>query len=598
MKRKYSSVADCTRSKHPKLLPGLPPRTRNYFWVSATDTRNFMIKDPLVDWLKLTRKTSGTTGAKTTGDFFEFILEKGNEFEKRLVEYIHENRISVVSVGDRITNKTCRETIKLMKQGVPIIHSAPFKNGRHHMRGIIDLLVRSDHIGSLVGDNPLPEHLHNYKAPKLNGNYHYVVVDVKFSTLPLRADGRHLLNSGSYPAYKAQTWIYTQGIGHIQGYTSNYAYILGRRWSYSTRGRKFFGINCLDKLGVIDYQGVDSDIPQRTRDAIEWLKKLRKEGKKWTVYPPSREELYPNMCVESGKWNDDKKKIADRLGDITEVWYCGIKHRQNALKLGINSWRDPRCTSETIGMGGVRASTVDKIMDINRQESDKIRPAKIVSRLFDWDMEDNEMFVDFETLADVFSPLDQLPSQPKTDNLFMIGVYYQGEYKSFIANSISPLEEFRIMDEFVKFVRENGNPKLWFWHAESMLWNRAEERQLNWMISLGNMKHAERIVTDWNIDLQFADLSQLFRGEPIVIKGCFKFGLKEIAKAMKKHGMITCALESKCESGLAAAVRAWNVYQTSSNPAEDPVLVDIAKYNKFDVQVLSEILTYLRLNNL
>ena len=69
--------------------------------------------------------------------------------------------------------------------------------------------------------------------------YHYIVIDIKFSTLPLRANGKHLLNSGSYPAYKAQCLIYTDAIGLIQGYTSRYAFILGRRWKYTQKLIKY-----------------------------------------------------------------------------------------------------------------------------------------------------------------------------------------------------------------------------------------------------------------------------------------------------------------------------------------------------------------------
>lgn len=595
--RKY--VADCTRSKRPKLVPGLPPVARRYFWVSATQTRNYMIRDPLVDWLKLTKKTSQYRSS--SNEFYEFIMERGNEFEEKLVEYIHEHKIPVVSVSDKITDKSCRRTINLMKQGAPIIHSAPFKNGHKHIRGIIDLLVRSDRLGDLVTENPLPAPLQTHKAPNLNGKYHYVVIDVKFSTLPLRADGRHILNSGSYPAYKAQTWIYNQGIGHIQGYTSPFSFILGRRWTYTTRGERFAGLECLDKLGVIDFNGVDSDYPQRTRDAIQWLKELRRDGKKWTIDPPSREELYPNMCIDSGKWNGDKKAIARKIGDITEVWYCGTKHRQNALSLGIESWRDPECTSEAIGMGGVRGPVVDKIMDINRQDKDKLRPAKIRTEIFDWRTEDNEMFVDFETFTDIFAPFDNLPAQPKTDSLFMIGVYYrdgtQWKYKAFTTNAPTHEEEYRVMDEFVNFVRDQGNPKLWYWYAENMLWHRAENRQLDLHCDLGDVDIIEHIIDDWKLDTQWVDLCKLFREEPIVIKDCFKFGLKEVAAAMRKHGMIRSKIESECDSGMTAAVKAWKTYQNSNNPAQDPVIKDISTYNKFDVEVLHEILFYLRRNH-
>lgn len=607
MKRKVSAltknlyrVSKHTRSKRPRLVSPLPPRTRQYFWVSATHTRNYMLKDPLVDWLKLTRKTTGRTQKKGS-EFFEFILERGLEFEKKLVEYIHEHKIPVEYGGDVITDKSCRRTINLMKKGVPIIHSAPFKNGRKHIRGIIDLLVRSDHLGDLVDENPLPENLRRYKAPNLDGDYHYVVIDVKFSTLPLRADGRHLLNSSSYPAYKAQTWIYTDGIGAIQGYTSPFAFILGRRWRYTSKGETYTGLNCLDKLGVIAFQGVDKEYPQRTADAMQWLKELRKDGKNWSVDPPSREELYPNMCIDSGEWNLEKCKIARKLGDITEIWYCGLKHRNNAIALGIKSWRDPECTSETLGMGGVRAPVIDKIMDINRQNKDKILPAKIQTELFDWRTEANEIFVDFETFTDVFAPLDQLPEQPKTDGLFMIGVYYRNgtkwEYKNFIVRDTSNEEEFRIMDEFIQFIRQQNNPKLWYWHAENTLWTRAENRQMDLACLKGDTKKADHIVDNWDLNRDWADLVKIFRDEPIVIKNCFKFGLKEVAKTMHDHGMIKTKLDSDCDSGMTAAFKAWKAYQESDNPTEHPDIVDIAKYNRFDVEVLYDILFYLRRNH-
>ena len=94
-------------------------------------------------------------------------------------------------------------------------------------------------------------------------------------------------------------------------------------------------------------------------------------------------------------------------------------------------------------------------------------------------------------------------------------------------------------------------------------------------------------------------MCELFKQEPIVIKDCFKFGLKPIAKAMYKHGLIHTKLESECSSGMTAMVKAWNCYKDSdnSNPSTCSVMQDIAKYNKFDVSVLEDILTYLRKNH-
>ena len=93
-------------------------------------------------------------------------------------------------------------------------------------------------------------------------------------------------------------------------------------------------------------------------------------------------------------------------------------------------------------------------------------------------------------------------------------------------------------------------------------------------------------------------MCELFKHGPIVIKDCFKFGLKHVAKAMKKHNLIKTELESDCSSGMTAMVKAWKCYDESSDPVNCLVMQDIAKYNKFDVCVLEDILTYLRKNHI
>jgi hypothetical protein len=558
-----------------------------------------MIRDPLVDWLQLYARNSSRHNRVSEGGFIEFIMNRGIEFESKLIKYINENVIPVTTVSEYINDASVQKTVSLMREGVPVIHSAPVKHAGLRIKGIPDLLVRSDYLGRLVQQNPLSEAEQKIAAPNLNGNYHYVVIDVKFSTLPLRADGRHLLNSGSFPAYKAQTWIYNQAIAKIQGYLPRYSYILGRRWSYTSRSVPYHGLQCLDRLGVIDFEGVDKEYVQRTRDALQWFRDVKQFGNDWTLSPPSRPELYPNMCVDSGKWNKHKEEIAADNGEITSVWYCGVKQRQNALNRDIDTWKDPRCTSETLGMGGVRAPVIDAILAVNRQSEDKIRPAQVRSDMFGWRHEGNEMFVDFETLIDIFAPLDQLPKQERTNQIFMIGVYFKEQgmwrYRSFICKSLTPEEEFRVMNEFTMFVQEHGNPKLWFWHAERTMWKQAENRQFDRFMD--DEKRADVIRNDWeNLD-DWCDLAKLFRAEPVVIKGCFKFGLKEIVKAMNKQNLISTKMESECDSGVTAAVRAWNAYQNCSDPANSAAIRDIATYNKFDVEALYDILRYLRQNH-
>lgn len=599
-----SAVAFHTRSRKPKLFTQELPKKKkrnNRLWVAATHIRNYMVKDPLVDWLKLV-KNKGKKREEFTG-FLEYIVNKGNEFEENLVQYINDNILPVVKVADgkdACTKANYDKTKKLMLDGVPIIHSAPVKT-KDNTGGIIDLLVRSDYLGQLVNTNPFSEHpeIKTKKAPNLNGDYHYVVIDVKFSTLPLRADGFHLLNSDSYPAYKAQTYIYTQAVGEIQGYESRFAFIMGRRWRYTSKDIKYQEFSCLDRLGTIDYAGVDSDYKTLTKEAVQWVRDVKNDGEKWSVNPPSRPELYPNMCKDSGVWNKEKSRIAKNIGEITSLWYCGIKHREIAMINGVRDWRDKKCNSTNIGQRGTRAPVIDKIIDINQQKHIKILPEIIQNNIYQWkNREENELFVDFETMSDVFAGFGNLPEQPCSEMIFMIGVSYveggECKYKSFICNQATLSEEYRIMDEFNEFVNERGGPPLYFWHAERMFWERAECRQFDREDLTEEQK--DHISDNWKVG-DWKDLAQVFRTEPIVLKDCFGFGLKDIANSMRKYGMIKSKIESKCVSGLDAMVGAYQCYQNYENPASCSIMKDIERYNMFDCEVLWEIIEYLRENH-
>ena len=598
-----SDVYIHTRSKKPKLTQPYKNQPRSKLGVvSATHVFNYMKKDCLVDWLK-SRTRRGTRNNHSYGNntFTQFILSKGIDFEEKLIKYIHESRLPVVKVSDFITDETCRKAIKLMKDGVPILHSVPVRNNYNKTQGVIDILIRSDYIHKIIETNPLTFNEQTQKAPYLAGDYHYIVIDIKFSTLPLRADGIHLLNSGHYPAYKAQTLIYTQAIGRIQGYTAPYAFILGRRWKYTSRNITERGDNCLNKLGKIDFDGIDKEYIIQTKKALTWVRDVKSKGSTWKFDPPSRPELYPNMSIDSGRWNKEKIKIADQIGELTSIWNIGIKQRNLALKQGITSWKNELCTSKILNIKGNRGDTIDKIISINRQSTELLRPTKISGNIQEWKSPKNELFVDFETLSDIFSPFDNLPIQKRTNLIFMIGVGWVDNgiwsSRSFVCKSANLDEEYRIMNEFMDFVNSRGSPLIRYWHAEKSLWSRAENRQFERACNDESEARKDNISDNWR-GFNWCDLCSFFRTTPIVIKNCFKFGLKEIAKAMHKHKMINISLENNnCTSGMNAMISAWKCYNNSEDPVNSDTMKEIIKYNEFDCKVMQEILSYLRTNH-
>lgn len=628
-------------------------------WHSATSTRNFLLKDPLLDWLALYGGTipanhpeyapkvmkvlsssayrgssvfpngMATSNSTITNSmaFVPMLMAQGNMFEERILALLYRKfspaKIADISGGLHAARslEKVQETIDAMNEGIPIIHGGIFHNHITKTYGITDLLVRSDFIEKLMNLSPLSNDERCIGAPLLRGakNYHYIVIDIKFTTLLLRSDGIHILNTGSFPAYKSQLFIYNEALGQVQGYTPNVAYLLGRKWKYTSKGETYKGYDCFDRLGHVNFSKVDLDIVQKTSDALKWLDAVRTEGRDWDVVsrPLLRSELYPNMSNHYDyPWTDVKKELAQINSEITNVWYCGPAQRESALKHGVDRWNEERCTSKILGIKGEKISrTVDCILKCNRLPSDS--PVKMMPTLLspisvnpsndlcEWRSNPSqlEFYVDFETVSDVFENMDKLPlSNYVTALIFMIGVGYidrnpetgvnRWVYVDFTMNCISEAEEKILCTSFVDYVTKvclskgETSPRLTHWsHAEEYQWEKASEKaKLNW---------------DTNILPRWFDLLTVFRDEPIVVKGCLNFGLKDVAKSMKSHGLISSDWPAGPYSdGSTAMLGAHHASKEAAakgiSMRDTPQMKEIIKYNEVDCKVLYEIITYLR----
>ena len=134
------------------------------YYTTASKIKNFISNDKISDFL-MCEKSS----------FTRFLLNKGIEFEDGIIKYINENIIRTKKVGTLINQENHDKTIKYMKQGIPVIYSAPFVDDKNKTKGIIDLLVRNDYLHKLTEITPPCD-----KSKSSFGKFHYVVIDIKF----------------------------------------------------------------------------------------------------------------------------------------------------------------------------------------------------------------------------------------------------------------------------------------------------------------------------------------------------------------------------------------------------------------------------------
>jgi hypothetical protein len=529
-------------------------------------------------------------------------MNQGIIFESEVYK-IFKKKYNIVKVSESYgarSKEKYLKTIELMKKGVDILYQPVVHDFENMVYGSPDLMVRSDKFNSIFNIDYIDKDEEKKKSPKLKRNYHYIVIDIKHSTLHLNSNGITLRNTGSIPAYKGQILVYNIAVGKMQGYQPTKGYILGKKWEYTKSGIVCKGNDFMNRLGVIDYQGTDFDYIEKTKKALEWIRKVRNEGKNWSLLPfPSRKELYPNMKNEKdGSWRNIKNELNKKINDITSIWHCGVSKRDHAHSKGIYSWKDNRCTPNNLGFKpGKITDTLIPILKIN-QQSKKLIDIGTLKKDKNWkniDDDTMEFYLDYETMNSNLGKCEieeDYVGYKDNDFIFMIGVGWgsnKWNFKEFVALKNSNDGELKMIKDFWNFIDkkllENNKTKAKFIH-----WTQAEPRCYNKL----KMRH--------NIALpnkNFYDLYEVFRNNKVVVKDALNYSLKTIAKSMKKNNMIETSWNSNnpCSNGLKAMLLAYKLYEKSDVlDMNEPIINDIIHYNEVDCKVLWEILNFLRRN--
>lgn len=577
-------------------------------WVSATETLNFCASDPLLDWLDLYGATAGFRrddedpryDART--DFAAFRLQKAREFEDVLMAYLppHFGVVRVAGAArDARDRDAARRTWLAISEGAETIAQAVLWNAEGQTYGLADLLVRSDVLSRLVPGAISAEDA-AVVAPDLPGaRWHYRVVDVKCTTLRLLKDGRA---GGHHYEQKVQLWLYNEALGRLQGVTPPSSYLLGRRWDWNNGKER--GRSALERLARVD-QG-EEGLGDLARAACAWVRRVRAEGRAWQVLPqPSREELWPTLRRGHGDdhpWHQAKDRIGTTLDDLMMVPRVSRSLRADALARGLSRWTDPACTAAALGIGGAKNPTiVDAVLRANRSDGDPVAPARVTASEGLWRAPvPAEFYVDFETVNDLDDDFSRFPEAGGQTLIFMIGCGHLSEngwqFRVFTVDRLAEPEEARIIGAWLAHMREVCAARGTTLDAARLFhWSPAEESSFTEAYNSAAARHG---FPPWD-DLPWVDLlNRVVKEQPMTVRGAFGFGLKAVAKALRRHGLIETEWTDGPTDGLGAMVGAWWCEHEAARrgvPMTDlDLMQEIERYNEVDCRVMAEVLRLLR----
>lgn len=569
-------------------------KVNNMNWRSATQIADIARGDHLTIFLRKFRQTP----SQPFSVFSQHIMKVGRVFEEKVIESLAKSN-QHTKICEKFDWNKIDDTFKEMKKGTILISSAPVSDRERKTYGIIDLLVRSDYFNTVFNQKIIPASEMTKKASNLpDADYHYIPVEIKYTTLYLNSDGLSVGNTYNLPKAKYQLLTYTLALNKMQGYMPESSYIIGRAHRYESKGTVYKSRVWSDKIGQVNWKTKNSDYLSDFEAALKWIDKMNVEGKKWEVNPPSEDNLFPDMKIDSYDLQETKTKIAVECDELTLLPYVTRTKREMAWKQEIYDLKDPRLNASIFKLTGQQADIVNTIIQLHRS-GDNFTPSPD-ERLPGLEEEVRELtksrklYIDFETMNDLCEDFNNFPECKTGQTIFMISlINEEGEKRTWTMQDNTSDEEIRIVDEFFKFVkdyhRENGSTSLVHWAdiAEPKMINDVREKY---------PKYAE----SWKFPkgANWFDMCELFRRWCICFQGQFNFGLKTVVNCAHKGGHISFSYDGVVNDGLSAMIGAFNYYNslnTDSVQSKD-VIKNIEKYNVLDCQAMVELFEFLHKN--
>ena len=503
-------------------------------FISASHLRYYFENDGLNYWLKYCNKQQ-VFNKNTNYNFFDWLMEQGIEYEKKVIKNL-KKRFDIV---DDITF-TKERKYKMVSQ-------AYLKCDNRRMQGYADLVIHSSQIKRLL-KNLTAQEQEFIKKQDLTKNF-YVVADVKMSNIKINKDG-FLNNDSKMKYYKSQLYFYRELVDN----TVPFSLIISKNKTENYTGNSL-SKGSLYSISIINWE--KENFEDTFKDAFSFCFNILDNGDKWKIGKRVREELKPNMNVAQTPLG---KEIAERTGEITKLWRCGVKHRTIAKNNGFSSYKNKKLRAKHLGFKGKNEVILDAILKSYRSTKKVIIEEKegIPEKC------DKEYYVDFEYCY-----------YKDTTINFMIGVGYEedGEWKfrCFYANKLSGKEEERIYREFIEFVGDHP-----CYH-----WSQAEPNTFKAGIAKYGFSNTPN----------FIDILPVFRDNRVIFKNQFNFGLKEVSKCAYEQGFIKTQWENSIYDGMSAVTL---VLRTVGTKEFKNTMEEVAKYNEVDCKVMWELLGFLR----
>ncbi len=552
-------------------------------WMSASRIRPFMFDDPGITWLEFHGKEHGLEPDSSPYEFFNFIIGKGLDFEKKWIQEMASAAVRVCSEAYEARSlEKFRVTVDLLHQGIPLISQPALWWAPERIYGVPDLIAHTSWFKEIF-----PKVVDDFNSDAIAANLadnrkkgHYVILDIKFTT---KLD--QSLKALDFKNYAGQLKLYSYILGHIQGLMPERSFIIARD--------RIFEPLSVNVISVLD-QPLDKDLASIRDSFVE----IKTNGRKYT--PWDDEIVHINLSNNDERWRSAKNIIAKEKtpgGDPCLLYQIGNIAKNSLKQMGFPNLKsmyekEPATIpfEHCKGLGPVKSKQIRAILEANRSNSPIFPPSDLIPP-----RKQREFYIDFEYFTNLNVDFDmQWPTLEGYEMIFMIGIGWvdndRWAFKYFIADAETPDSEMKMFQDFVEFLNDatdrnlNGSDNVVLYH-----WTSVE----SWQLKRASDRHQLPEIHPFR-KLPLMDLQKVFLKGPTAIPGSLSYGLKEISNGL---GILDSRFQTnwpgELDEGLRAMVMGWKAYE-KENPIESEEMNTLKVYLEADCQALCNILRWLR----
>jgi len=536
--------------------------------------RNYINNDPVCDYFQLqTHLNNNMNFEQDTNNYFnKYVNKVSSDFiDDFFNNIINKSKIYYPDITFTKFNNI-NQTIQKIYDNIPLIINPILMNDKYKLIVKCDIMIKK-HLFIKIFNEIKNVSFYSVKSDE------YLIINIVPEILTFKSGCREISNTYNVFYNKCGLYAFNSALRKYVN-RNNYYFLFGKDYKYNNQL-----LNKRECIGLVIFDNIYRD---KINNSINWLDRLKEN--KLILFPnPSSIELYPNMNNKQSCWENEKKKLAYKLKEITLIWRISYTDRNRLISMGITEWDNPYLLNNLYELKDTNTRDIqERIIHMNKHDNLIMEPRNISRDFKDILKPDNNEFIlDIESVLNLETKGSYFNNDIQKDlpNICIIGLIIVNNgnfvFKDFTIDDLTIESEKYNINNWLNFISKYDEIKIYHWgHAEKTYLENIHKRFPD--IKLPKMK--------------LIDLLHFFRQEPIIIKDCFNFSLKTIGKNMYKHKLINSTW-SDTDNGLDAMIKFKEIClkKDKNIPLKRyNEISEIIEYNKMDCVILKEILEYLR----